>query len=79
MRLAPLALLCLAAPLFSGCKMFDPESRLNPNRGEYHDEGDLVGKEGRGDQSIEPAPDKLGSWLYSPKARAINRNLGVED
>ena len=55
MRLALLALLCLSVLLVSGCKMFDPNSRLNPNRGEYHDEGDLVGKEGRGDQSIDPA------------------------
>jgi hypothetical protein len=79
MRPKTLTLLCLATLFFSGCKTFDPESKYNPNRGEYHDEGDLVGKEGRGDQEIDQAPDKMGSWLYSPKARAISRNLGVED
>ena len=78
MRLIALTLLCLFSLLASGC-MFDPNSRFNPNRGEFHDDSDLVGKEGRGDQDVERAPDKLGSIMYSPKARAITRNLGVED
>jgi hypothetical protein len=79
MRPTALTIVCLATLLLPGCKMFDPDSRFNPNRGEYHDEGDLVSKEGRSDQEIDHAPDKMGSWLYSPKARAISRNLGVED
>ena len=74
-----IVLLCLLSPLVSGCTMFNPNSKWNVNRGDYHDESDLVGREGRGDQSIERAPDGMGSWLYSPKARAIQRNLGVED
>ena len=69
----------LALLLVAGCKMFDPDSKFNVNRGELHDENDLPGKVGRSDQEIERAPDKLGSWLYSPKARQISRNLGTED
>jgi hypothetical protein len=69
----------LAVPLASGCKLFDPNSKFNVNRGELHDENDLPGKIGRGDQEVEKSPDGLGKWLYSPKARQISHNLGTED
>jgi hypothetical protein len=78
MRTIAFLLLGLTSLFASGCLM-DPNSRFNVNRGEYHDEYDMAGKEGRGDQGIEKAPDRMGSWLYSPKARAISRNLGEED
>jgi hypothetical protein len=79
MRFVFLVILVLMMPMAAGCAVFNPNSRWNVNRGEYHDDADLVGREGRGDQAVEKAPDGMGSWLYSPKARAINRNLGVED
>ena len=74
----PILFLVLATSslLASGCIM-DPNSRFNVNRGEYHDESDMVGKVGRGDTPAEKDVDPLGQWLYSPEARAINRNLGV--
>ena len=79
MRRTALLLSCLFAICGSGCAMLDPNSKLNPNRGEYHDEFDTVGKEGRGNVEREKKIDPLGDWLYSPEARAINRNLGVAD
>ena len=81
MRHYPFIVLCLSSLLSSGCAGLglDPNSRFNPNRGEYHDESDIVAREGRGDQPKETAPDNMGSWLYSPKARSIFRNLGTED
>jgi len=79
MRLTALLSLCLASLLVSGCKVFDPDSKYNVNRGELHDENDLPGKIGRGDQEVDRAPDGLGKWLYSPKARQISHNLGAED
>jgi hypothetical protein len=50
-------------------------TKLNVNRGEYHDEYDAVAKEGRGETDFDP----MGDWLYSPEARAINRHLGVSE
>jgi len=79
MRQSAFALLCLSSLLFPGCALLGPDSKLNPNRGEYHDEFDSVGKEARGNEAREAQVDPLGQWLYSPEARAINRNLGVAD
>jgi hypothetical protein len=79
MRPIALVLLCLTSTFLCGCSAFNPDSKWNVNRGEYHDESDLVGKVGRGDQQLEKPPDSMGNWMYSPKARAIQRNLGVED
>jgi hypothetical protein len=74
---AILFLVLAASSLFaSGC-ILDPNSRFNVNRGEHHDENDMVGKVGRGDTAAEKDVDPLGQWLYSPEHRAINRNLGV--
>ena len=78
MRQSTFFLLCLSSLVCSGC-ILDPNSRLNVNRGEYHDESDLVGKEGRGNTAAEKEVDPMGKWLYSPEYRAINRNLGVAD
>ena len=79
MRLIALVVVCLTSMFLCGCSTFNANSKWNVNRGEYHDENDLVGKVGRGDQQLEKPPDGLGSWMYSPKARAIQHNLGVED
>lgn len=50
----------------------------DPNSAEYHDEWESVGSEGRGDQAYEKESDGLTKWISSPKARSIERNLGVE-
>ncbi len=79
MRLIALLLLSLPALLFCGCKPLDPNSKWNVNRGEYHDEYDIASKEGRAGEEVEKEPDRLGRWLYSPKAQAIDRHLGIQD
>jgi len=76
MRQIAFVLLGVSTLLASGC-ILDPNSRFNVNRGEYHDEYDIAGKEGRAGSDSEKDVDPVGQWLYSPEARAINRNLGV--
>lgn len=78
MRQSALCFLFLSAALFSGCKMLDPNTRLNPNRGEHHDEFDLR-DEARGGEGMDHEDvDGIDKWILSPKARAINRNLGID-
>lgn len=79
MRLSVLIFLGLSALPFSGCQGLNPNSKLNPNRGEYHDEWTEASKEGRSDQETEKPVDSMGSWIYSPKARAIFHSLGTDD
>jgi hypothetical protein len=65
-------------------KQFRPKTRdyadpiNDPNSKDYQDEWSTVGSEGRGDQSFDKESDALTKWISSPKARAIERNLGVE-
>jgi hypothetical protein len=55
----------------------NPDSRFNVNRGTYSDEYTV--KEARSTQGLEHEDmEGADNWLYSPKARAINRNLGVD-
>jgi hypothetical protein len=69
---------CLLALLSSGCALMDSNSRFNVNRGDYTDEF-MVGKEGRSTQALEHEDmEGADKWLLSPKARAINRDLGVD-
>ena len=42
------------------------------------DEWDFVGSEGRGDLPRDKESDGLTKWISSPKARSIERNLGVD-
>lgn len=63
----------------STAKMFKPSSR------DYFDESDVgvdewaqAGEEGRGDQAKEHESDGLTRYMSSPKAQAINRNLGYD-
>lgn len=44
----------------------------------YNDEWGGVGKEGRGHEPMEHESDGLSKWWASPKARAIERNLGFD-
>ncbi|HLJ12161.1 MAG TPA: hypothetical protein VKU82_13290 [Planctomycetaceae bacterium] len=76
MRRIALLALCLASTLLSGC---DPNSRFNVNRGDYHDEWDAPGQDGRAGQGLDHEDvDGLDKWLHSPKERAINRDLGID-
>ncbi len=65
-------------------RQFRPKTRdyadpiNDPNSADYHDEWETVGSEGRGEQSYEKESDGLTKWISSPKARSIERNLGVE-
>ena len=40
---------------------------------------DSVGVEARGGQALEYENDPSRKWLMSPKARSIERNLGIGD
>jgi hypothetical protein len=58
--------------------MMDPNSRFNVNRGNYTDEF-MVRKEARSTEALEHEDmEGADNWLLSPKARAINRDLGVD-
>ncbi len=58
--------------------MMDPNSPLNVNRGTYSDEY-MVRKDARASDEMEHEDvDGLDKWLYSPKYRAINKDLGVD-
>jgi hypothetical protein len=37
-----------------------------------------VGKEGRGNREMEDERDPFNKWLRSPKAAAIENNLGIK-
>jgi hypothetical protein len=78
MRRSALLVWCLLTLLFSGCAFMDPNSPLNVNRGSYSDEY-MVRKEARSSEELEHEDvEGMDKWLYSPKARAINRDLGVD-
>jgi hypothetical protein len=78
MRHAALYFVCLSAVLFSGCNMLNPNTWMNPNRGDYHDEFDIQ-QEARGGEAMDHEDvDGIDKWILSPKARAINRNLGID-
>lgn len=58
--------------------MMDPNSRFNVNRGNYTDEY-MVHKEARSTEALEHEDvEGIDKWMLSPKARAINRDLGVD-
>jgi hypothetical protein len=79
-RKTALLLLGMSSFFICGCSMFSPNSKLNVNRGDYHDEWEAGGVERRAStegMDHEDA-DGLDKWLYSPRYRAINRNLGVD-
>ena len=53
----------------------DPDIEASQDKGEW----DFVGDEGRGDQTRERDPDPwFKKYLMSPKANAIERNLGID-
>lgn len=46
--------------------------------GDYVDNFSYVGREGRGDTPMEHQSDRLTNFWTSPKARAIERNVGID-
>lgn len=89
------ALTAVAAMLMStGCALLQPvqemsdfvKTSLKPRGHDYRmtadeatGEWDFVGIEGRGDKPLEKSNDPLRHSLMSPKAREIERNLGIGD
>jgi hypothetical protein len=84
MRRFFLILILGAGVPLAGCEtmnrraMSDSERSEYYNPRDYHDEFDGVGQEGRGHQAMEHESDWLSRFVESPKARAINRNLGYD-
>ena len=78
MRTRLCALSCLVSLVLAGCKMLEPNSPLNVNRGTHYDEWS-IGDEARAGEAVEKDyNDPLDQWIHSPKYRAINRDLGNE-
>jgi hypothetical protein len=89
MRRATSFVLCLSMLSSAGCTLFStnksgdstastpkkprPERRLD---NDLNDEWDYVGHEGRGHRPVEHEWDRWTPYLMSPKARAIEQNLG---
>jgi hypothetical protein len=48
------------------------------NNEDFVDTWSEAGEEGRGDRPLEKESDGLTPYLESPKARAINRSLGID-
>lgn len=84
MRRFLLILVCCACGSSIGCQTMNRRAMSEAERTEvynpkdYTDEYDVVGKEGRGHQAMEHESDFLTRFISSPKARAINRNLGYD-
>jgi hypothetical protein len=83
-RLA-LCLVCLS----TGCATTGSPSRMwtwlqsgggpdDDNTPEYQDKWALAGQEGRGLRQMEDEHDPFNKWLRSPKAAAIENNLGIK-
>jgi hypothetical protein len=87
-------LLAVATLFPAGCELIEASNRslkasmdaLRPRSGGYAD-GNVEGNEdvwnngsfeGRADQPMEKESDALTKYIDSPKARAINRSLGIE-
>ena len=66
----------------SSARLFRPNHRGYRDEAndeeDYHDEWTAVGNEARGERSKDHESDGLTHWMESPKARAINRSLGVD-
>jgi len=76
---AVVIILGLSSMFQCGCSMINPNSKINVNRGDYHDEWDAGGVERRATDGMEHEDaEGLDNWIHSPKYRAINRNLGLD-
>ncbi len=70
----------------SGCQLMKSMSMVAPSPSDYRDTTDeeddewaSVGEEARGNRPVEKDPDQWWrNWLMSGRARAIERNLGIE-
>ncbi len=95
MRWRFIATLVLCCAFGTGCAMVQPAHEafsdsmdsLKPKSQDYRDPSDqtgeewnIVGEEGRGHMAPERDPDPWWQRLVmSPKARSIERNLGIQD
>jgi hypothetical protein len=69
----------LSSSCLTGCSFFrDLQSKKETELDSYHDEYKVAGDEGRADLPREKETDGLSAWMESPKARAINKNLGID-
>lgn len=75
-------IICCACGLSIGCATTNDSNLLNSRNHdvndspEHHDEWDSVRKEGRGAEATEKEWDSWTPNLMSPRAMAIERNLG---
>ena len=92
-RRIQLAFALTAMVLVTGCTLIESSKKatretmrtLRPKPADYRDgteddgeEWAWVGKEARGDRPMESENDPFKPYLMSPKARSIERNLGVD-
>lgn len=94
MRLPLCVLLCALGAAQTGCalvqqgsdvasstlKSVRPNARgyADDNNENYVDTWSEAGQEGRGDRPLDKESDGLTPYIESPKARAINRSLGID-
>ena len=94
MRFLPCVALCALCAAQMGCaiaqqgtdmanstlKAVRPNARgySDDNNEDYVDTWAEAGQEGRGDRPLEKESDGLTPYIESPKARAINRSLGID-
>jgi hypothetical protein len=85
-RIVWLALLLSLAS--TGCASLGPNGKAwrwlqsgdpdNDNNEKFKDKWSQVGQEGRGGRELEDEHDPFNNWLRSPKAAAIENNLGIK-
>lgn len=79
MRYLIACLTCLFVSGLLGCSTFQQAYKYQEDAiKEYHDDWKIVGEEGRGELPREKETDKLTPWLQSPRARAIEKNMGFD-
>ncbi|MDB5385715.1 MAG: hypothetical protein JWM11_1361 [Planctomycetaceae bacterium] len=69
----------LGGSSLTGCAFFqDLQQKKATELDSYHDEYKVAGDEGRADLPREKESDGLTPWMQSSKARAIEKNLGID-
>lgn len=63
----------------AGCQMVrNLRDKLTKDQEDFQDDYKVAGEEGRAELPREKETDGLTPFLESPKARAINKNLGID-
>ena len=79
MRLSLSLIIVIGWSSLSGCALFqDFYKKQAKAQDDYHDEYRVAGDEGRADIPREKETDGLTPLLQSEKARAIEKNLGID-